>query len=126
LIVDTSAVVAVLNDEPDADLMLETMRDAPLLKIAAPTAVELSLIAGAARFDHVRVFLDEASIQVADFTAEHFLLAQRAHAAFGRGSGSPARLNLGDCFSYALAKAAGEPLLFKGDDFRHTDIAPAL
>ena len=53
-------------------------------------------------------------------------LARRAYRAYGRGTGHPARLNLGDCFAYALAKATGEPLLFKGDDFIHTDVEPAL
>ena len=59
-------------------------------------------------------------------TAEHAELARTAHRRFGRGSGHPARLNFGDCFAYALAKATGEPLLFKGEDFGHTDIRSAL
>ena len=61
-------------------------------------------------------------IEVLDINAEHLYEAIRAHERFGRGSGSPAKLNFGDCFSYAAAKVTGEPLLFKGNDFTHTDI----
>ena len=70
--------------------------------------------------------IKEAGIMIEPVTAEQAHLARRAYRSYGRGSGSPARLNLGDCFAYALAKATGEPLLFKGDDFPHTDIEPAL
>jgi ribonuclease VapC len=67
-----------------------------------------------------------AGVAVEPVTEEQAHLARRTYCAYGRVSGSPARLNLGDCFAYALAKATGEPLLFKGDDFPHTDIEPAL
>ncbi len=66
-----------------------------------------------------------AGIDVVAFTADHARLAREAYARFGKGSRSRARLNLGDCFSYALAKVKDEPLLFKGDDFTHTDVRAA-
>jgi len=59
-------------------------------------------------------------------TEQHAELGRRAYQLFGKGSGHPAALNFGDCFAYALARATGEPLLFKGDDFAHTDVTPAL
>ena len=70
--------------------------------------------------------IKEAGIAVKSVTEEQAYLARRAYRAYGRGSGGPARLDLGDCFAYALAKARGEPLLFKGGDFGHTDIEPTI
>jgi len=75
------------------------------------------------RFDE---FFKEANISVEPVTLEQARLAREAYRDFGKGSGHPAKLNFGDCFAYALAKATGEPLLFKGDDFIHTDISSAL
>ncbi|WP_246142840.1 type II toxin-antitoxin system VapC family toxin [Nocardioides rubriscoriae] len=73
-------------------------------------------------------YLDEAvsGFTVVPFDHEQALAARAAYARYGRGSGSPARLNLGDCITYALAMTTGEPLLFKGDDLTHTDVTPAL
>ena len=71
-------------------------------------------------------FVADMGFEVLDINAEHLYEAIRAQERFGRGSGSPAKLNFGDCFSYAAAKVTGEPLLFKGDDFTHTDIHSAL
>ncbi|MFC5381407.1 PIN domain-containing protein [Aquipuribacter nitratireducens] len=71
-------------------------------------------------------FAREIGLRVEPFTDEHAALAREAYRRFGRGSGHPARLNLGDCYSYALAAATGERLLFKGDDFGYTDLQPAL
>jgi ribonuclease VapC len=130
LIVDSSAVIAILANEPEAaafSRVLETERD---IAIAAPTLVELYVVADRARDPRARAALDDIlktiDPRVEAFTAEHAALAREAHRTFGRGSGHPARLNLGDCFAYALAKATGEPLLFKGDGFTHTDIRSAL
>lgn len=75
------------------------------------------------RFDDL---VREAEIVVEPVTEEQAHIARQAYRDYGRGSGHPARLNFGDCFAYALARATGEPLLFKGDDFRHIDIAPAV
>jgi ribonuclease VapC len=75
------------------------------------------------RFDEL---FKEASIWIEPVTLDRARIARAAYRDFGKGSGHPARLNFGDCFAYTLAKASGEPLLFKGDDFIHTDIATAL
>ena len=126
MIIDTSAVVAIVQSEPDADRLLEAMRDADGLWMATPTALELSIVLGAERTDRAMDLLRQLGVRLVDFTSAHLLVAQHAHAAYGRKSGSPAKLNFGDCMTYALAKVADEPLLFKGDDFTHTDITPAI
>ena len=126
MIVDSSALVAILRDEPEAEAFLEMMRSAETLSAGAPTALETSMVLGARQGERFSAFLHSQMVDVVPFDAQHFAAAQRAFARFGRGSGSPARLNYGDCMSYALAKVRGEPLLFKGEDFTHTDITPAL
>ena len=126
MIIDTSAVVAIVQSEPDAEQLLEAMRDADGLWMATPTALELSIVLGAERTDRAMDLLRQLGVRLVDFTSAHLLVAQHAHATYGRKSGSPAKLNFGDCMTYALAKVADEPLLFKGDDFTHTDITPAI
>ena len=125
MIIDPSAIVAIVRSEPDADGLLEAMRDAEGLWMATPTALELSIVLGAERVDRAMDLLHQLGIRFVDFTNSHRLVAQHAHATYGRGSGSPAKLNFGDCMTYALAKVRDEPLLFKGDDFTHTDVTPA-
>ena len=125
MILDTSALVAIVTGERDAPVLLAAMRDADSLQMTTPTALELSLVLGPDRRDACMALLRQAGIQLMPFTAEHLAAAQAGHARFGRGSESPAQLNFGDCFSYALAKVTGQPLLFKGEDFTHTDIEPA-
>jgi ribonuclease VapC len=130
VIVDSSAVIAILADEPEATAFTKALDSARTVTMAAPTLVELYVVADRARDPRARSALDRLlrtiDPQIEPFTAEHAAIAREAHRNFGRGSGHPARLNLGDCFAYALAKATGEPLLFKGDDFGHTDIRSAL
>ncbi|MEX2318331.1 MAG: type II toxin-antitoxin system VapC family toxin, partial [Bauldia sp.] len=77
----------------------------------------------ARRFD---AFLASANITIEPVTERQARVAREAYRDYGKGSGHPARLNFGDCFAYALARDLNEPLLFKGDDFRHTDIKPAI
>lgn len=130
MIVDSSALLAILFAEPDRQRYAEALANAVAPKLSAVNFVEAAIrvdmgadpIAGAAFDDLVR----EAGVTIEPVTAEQARLARRAYRTYGRGSGSPVRLNLGDCFAYALAKATGEPLLFKGEDFPHTDIEPAL
>ena len=105
-------------------------RSRSVRRISAANFVEAALVIDGSRdpiasrrFDD---FFKEASIAVEPVTLEQARLAREAYRDFGKGSGHPAKLNFGDCFAYALAKATGEPLLFKGDGFIHTDIAPAL
>lgn len=125
MIVDTSAVIAILRQEEDAAEYAAAIESAPVTSISAATVLEASLVAGPERSDSLDHLLAEG-ITVVAFDTHQLAIARSAHARYGRGSGSPARLNFGDCFSYALATMTGEPLLFKGQDFRHTDITPAL
>lgn len=129
MIVDSSVLIAIIHDEHDAD-RFTTALTTTRARISAATLLEATIVAdsrlGATdrhRFDQM---LAQFEIEVVPFTAEHAAIARQAHRDFGRGSGHPAGLNLGDCFAYALARATGEPLLYKGDDFGHTDVRSAL
>lgn len=129
MIVDTSAVMAVLLEEPDAKTYLSILLDTEHVRMSEVTAVEAALVAfkrtgplGEPKLDSI---LDECHIEIVPFDQHQLVHARAALRTYGKGR-SPARLNFGDCFSYALAKATGEPLLFKGDDFTHTDIKSAL
>ena len=130
MIVDTSALIAILRDEPEAPACATAIEAASLRRISAANFVEAAIVIDASR-DPVasRRFEDllrEAQLVVEAVTEAQARIARDAYRDFGKGSGHPARLNFGDCFAYALARATGEPLLFKGNDFLHTDIAPAL
>jgi ribonuclease VapC len=130
VIVDTSALVAILKDEPEAEAVIRALATADEVLISAASLVELYAVADsrsspAAAFE-VDGLLEQIGIRIVPFTAEHAAVARRAYAVFGKGSGSPARLNLGDCFSYALAAVSRQPLAFVGDDFHHTDIEAAI
>jgi ribonuclease VapC len=130
MIVDTSALIAIAHGEPDAALHLSAIERSPVNRLAAPGLVEFFIVAERSRdarvYGRIDELLRDLDIAIEPFTAEHAGIARQAYRDFGRGSGHPARLNLGDCFAYALAKATGEPLLYKGDDFVHTDIRSAL
>ncbi len=130
MIVDTSALIAILRDEPDAISYAQAIAKAAVKRVSAATYVETAAVIDASRdpiasrrFDDL---LREARVVIEPVTVAQARLAREAYRDFGRGSGHPAGLNFGDCFAYALAKAVNEPLLFKGDDFTHTDIASAL
>lgn len=130
MIVDSSALLAVVFNEADEERFLNAMIDAPVLKMSAANWVEAAIVVdqhkdraiAAVRFDEVT---EELRIQLVPVTAEIAYRARSAHAHFGLGSHA-ARLNYGDCFSYALAKILREPLLFKGSGFAQTDVEPAL
>jgi ribonuclease VapC len=128
MVLDTSAIVAVLFDEPDADMYEAAIADAPSLCISAATALECSLVMegryGTAGADKLDLLLAEQEVEIVAFDDEQFALARAAYRRFGRGR-HPAALNFGDCFAYALAKARALPLLFKGGDFAQTDIEQA-
>ncbi len=130
MIVDSSAVIGILNGESDAEALSNALVSARSRSISAATLVELYAVVDGKR-DPVRSarldeLLQRSDVKIVDVTAEHASIARRAFRDFGKGSGHPARLNFGDCFSYALAKTTGEPLLFKGDDFGHTDLTSAV
>ena len=126
MIVDTSAVVAMLRREPDHEDFLAAMDDADTVQMSAGTVLELALVTRASGPAVVDRFVDGMGITVLPVDAEQLRWARIGLERFGRGSGSPARLNYGDCFAYAAARATEEPLLFKGEDFTHTDVRPAL
>jgi len=128
MIVDTSALMAILLAEPDGDTLARMILRASAAQVAAPTLVEC-LIVAIAKFGPeggVRLYelLDALRIEVVPFDGRLARLAGEGFEHFGKGR-HPAGLNFGDCFSYALARGGGEPLLFKGDDFTRTDIQAA-
>ena len=129
IVVDTSALIAILDKEPDANLYAEAIAEADPPVISAATLVELNIVMlnrhGIKAAQIVDQLIHEAGFQVESFTIQHAEFARDAYARFGKGQQS-AGLNYGDCFSYALAKATGAPLLFKGQDFSKTDIVPVL
>ncbi|HUZ72950.1 MAG TPA: type II toxin-antitoxin system VapC family toxin [Stellaceae bacterium] len=129
MIVDTSALMAILRNEPDAARFATAIASAAIRRISAANYLESAIVVDGSRdpmlsrgFD---ALLAEAAMRIEAVTEAHARIARDAYRDFGRGSGHPARLNFGDCFAYALAKATGEPLLFKGDALVHTDIVPA-
>jgi ribonuclease VapC len=130
VIVDSSAVVAILLKEPDALRFAKAIEDADVARLSAGTYVELGIVLDGKRNPALSRRLDdfiaEASIVVEPVTPQQARIAREAYRDFGKGSGHPARLNFGDCFAYALAKERAEPLLFKGNDFGHTDVRRAL
>ena len=128
MIVDTSALVAVLYGEPEARDFVERIRAADVCRISVANHVELSMVVenqlGANGTRQVDAFLRRAGVVVEPVTLEQGDLARQAFLDFGKGR-HRAGLNFGDCFAYALSRATGEALLFKGDDFALTDIRRA-
>jgi ribonuclease VapC len=129
MIVDTSALVAVLFGEPEADHYTRLIHNSDRCIISAGSFLELSIVierqAGPEVARQCDMFFRRAGIIVEAFTVEQAHIARQAFHDFGKGR-HPAGLNFGDCFAYALTKITGEPLLFKGDDFKKTDIVSAL
>jgi ribonuclease VapC len=125
MIVDSSAVLAIFFEEPEAPRFATLLAAPGAKRISAVNylecAIKLDNVAEGASLE-LDAFLEDAGIEVAAVTHAHARTARLAHRRFGKGR-HPAGLNLGDCFAYALAKASGEPLLFKGDDFSRTDLA---
>lgn len=130
MIVDTSALMAIILNEPERDAFIRTLAGSATRSISAGSWVELGVVVIRKRnaeldaelerlLQDFRIVIEPVSIGQAE-------AGRQAYRSYGRGTGHPARLNLGDCFSYALAKESGEPLLFKGNDFSQTDIDPAL
>lgn len=124
MIADSSALIAVLRGEPEADEFRELIA-AHVTRVSAVAVLETSIVMTGSRHHEVDNLLADAEISVVPFDAAQATLARAAYARFGKKSGSKANLNFGDATAYALAKVTGEPLLFKGDDFTHTDIPSA-
>lgn len=128
MIVDTSAVVAMMLGEPERAEFSELIRAAAVAGLAAPNYVELALVLdsrGPAIGRELDRVLADHRIRIVSFDPAQARAARLAHRLYGRGSGSRARLNFGDCLAYAAAIVLDEPLLFKGDDFTHTDVRDA-
>jgi len=130
VILDTSALIAILFDEPEAGLFARLIGRAERPRISAGSLLETAVVveaqAGARGGYRLDAMMREAGIAVEPFTLEQAEIARAAYRDYGRGSGHPAGLNFGDCFAYALAKASDEPLLFKGRDFAGTDVEAVL
>jgi ribonuclease VapC len=129
LVVDTSALLAVLLLEDDAMKYAAALGSATALRMTAPTWLETLMVAttrsGEAGYREVTRFIDDLRIEVVPADRPLVETAFAGWMRYGKGR-HPARLNYGDCFSYALAKLSNEPLLFKGEDFSLTDVIPAL
>jgi len=129
LIIDSSALIAILRAEPEAPDMARALVEAADRRLSAANFVEVGAVIDGApdpvasgRYDDL---LRAAHITIVPVTEAQARLARQAYRDFGKGSGHPARLNFGDCLAYALAKELSEPLLFKGDDFVHIDAMAA-
>ncbi len=129
MIIDTSALIAIIRLEPEAASIAKAMENAETLRISAGTVLEASIVVDGYRNPKLSARLDEIvehpRIVVEPVTREQARIARQAYRDYGKGSGHPAGLNFGDCFSYALAREKREPMLWKGDDFGHTDIRSA-
>jgi ribonuclease VapC len=130
MIVDTSAIVSIVRQEADASVFAQAIIEADVVRLSAASYLEAAAVIHSKRdpvvgrrFDE---FLSEMRVVVEPFTERQARIAREAYHDFGKGSGHAAKLNFGDCFAYALAKDMNEPLLFKGDDFKHTDVKSAL
>lgn len=129
MIVDSSALVGILYGEPGWRELNDLIESAETVRISAATIFEASIVVDANNDPVLSRKLNDlihtGQIEIEPFTAEQASIARSAYADYGKGSGHPAGLNFGDCFAYALAYALDEPLLYKGDDFAHTDIRAA-
>ena len=126
VIVDSSALIAIIRQEADAGYYLDLLEESVPLQMSVANFLEAAIVADASddpsiprRFDDLIRF---SEIQLQAVTEEQVRVARAAYRDFGRGSGHQARLNFGDCFAYALARSTSEPLLYKGKDFTHTDV----
>jgi ribonuclease VapC len=127
MVIDTSALLAALQDEPERRRFNESIEAADSRVMSVASFVEVSILLesrfGAEGLRDLDQFIERAGIELAPVDLEQARVARGAFSRFGKGR-HPAALNYGDCFSYALARVLGEPLLFKGDDFSQTDIRP--
>ena len=128
MIVDTSAIVAILFDESDAEVYDEAIANATQSRMSVVNFIEAAIVvegrSGEVAGQELDDYCQNAPIELVPVTIEQMQAARRAWRRFGKGN-HPAGLNFGDCFAYGLAETAGEPLLFKGSDFALTDIEPA-
>jgi ribonuclease VapC len=125
--VDSSALIAILENEPEADRFLDALREAPRRLISAVNVYETAIVIGARRgrerAARVMELIEETGMEIVPFAEPHIERALDAYLRYGKGIDPKARLNLGDCAAYALAKSVNAPLLFKGADFTETDVS---
>jgi ribonuclease VapC len=130
MIVDSSALLAILRAEPEMLACAQAMENAASRRISAANFLETAIVIDGSRDPVASRRLDDllraADLAIEPVTEAQARIAREAYRDFGKGSGHAAQLNFGDCFAYALAKVTGEPLLFKGRDFSRTDIASVL
>jgi ribonuclease VapC len=130
VVIDTSAIVAIMKGEPERDPYLDFLGKTGDACMSAGTLLECGIVVGSNVGDEglktMQELFQQLSLQIISVDASQSRLGYQAFRRYGRGSGHPAQLNFGDCFAYALAKTRNLPLLFKGEDFIHTDIVPAL
>ncbi len=126
MVIDSSAIIAILTGEQEATHFAQNIEADPLRLMSAASWLETAIVIeskfglpGGKEFDRL---IEVAQIHIEMVTDEQVAVARAAYRKYGKGRGHPAGLNFGDCFSYALAKVTGEPLLFKGDDFTYTDV----
>lgn len=129
MVLDSSAVVAILLNEPAATVLESEMNNAASFAMGAPSVLETAMVVEARHPErgarNLDAFIANWQIEIVPFDTEQLAVAREAFRRYGRGRGSKARLNFGDCCTYALAKVRGEPLLFTGADFTHTDLVAA-
>ncbi|MBV9571061.1 MAG: type II toxin-antitoxin system VapC family toxin [Alphaproteobacteria bacterium] len=130
MIVDSSAVVAILRSEPETDAFIRAIGEAGAPSISVATFFETAIVIDS-RNDPVASreldkFVKDANMNMVSVDERQARIARAAYRDFGKGSGHPARLNFGDCFAYALAKVLDKPLLYMGTDFSNTDVRSAL
>jgi len=129
MVLDTSAIIAMLWGEPEAAAMEMALARATGVAVAAPTVLEASIVAegrvGAAMGQELDALLNRLAPEIIPFTAQHAALAREGWRRYGKGR-HPAGLNFGDCIAYALATQRNQPLLYKGEDFAQTDVKAAL
>jgi ribonuclease VapC len=130
MIIDTSALIAILRDEPEAAACARALEHASIRRISAANYLETAVVIDASRDPVASRRFDDlvtvAKLEIEPVTEHQVRIARDAYRDFGKGSGHAAALNFGDCFAYALARDKGEPLLFKGRDFSATDVEAAL
>lgn len=130
MIVDPSAILAVLKQEPGWERIRDLLDASHGSSLSAASYVEASIVIDRWTDPTLSRSLDELieqfEISIEPVTAEQARIAREAYRVYGRASGHAAKLNFGDCFSYALARVKRQPILFKGADFRHTDLRPAI
>jgi ribonuclease VapC len=127
MVIDTSALVAIMQEESGAEGFLRQIAVAGMRRVSAAALLETAIVlearSGEKAGDDLDLFLARAKVEIEPVTEEQVQVARKAWRRYGKGTGHAARLNFGDCFSYALAHCLGEELLYKGKDFDQTDVA---